>query len=504
MAVQAAHDSGSKAADDTEDPFELNRVAAWVIKHGFSRVALQIPDSLLPQAPKAASRLRKLLPEAVRVFVLGDCSYGSSSVDEVAAAHYGADCLVHVGPSDQQHNGALPVLFVFGRAPLTSEDVAERVASALREVANEEGAPTSLALVCDVELQHAAPAVASSLEAALSSVRSGSAAGNSDVEARVLLSVPAAEATSLEGSCVRFNDWRFGALRTDAWWAAPFGPLAAAAAAIPNPLRLCGRTVQVWRGKTPEPLLETHPLRTLPTRCGIILCSTVSGSPLERRALLRFGGTRFVWRLDPETGEVARLSSTKMLLQRHRFVEEVKRAGVVGLVLAATGSRHQEAVADRLEMLLQRAGRRTYRFVVGRLTPEKLGNFPDVELFVSLASVENFPWHAKEFMVPIASPYEVEVGLGARAWTGDYITDLEELLQDSAPASCTPIDDHEAVQTLGSQGRIVQFGESRTYQVASVAPEVDHTPAPAILEDGLDGVAQRYTYTDIHGTKSEA
>ena len=45
--------------------------------------------------------------------------------------------------------------------------------------------------------------------------------------------------------------------------------------------------------------------------------------------------------------------------------------------------------------------------------------------YVLLSGPEQFMWDVRDFMVPICTPYEMEVALGAREWTGDYITDLE-------------------------------------------------------------------------------
>lgn len=42
-----------------------------------------------------------------------------------------------------------------------------------------------------------------------------------------------------------------------------------------------------------------------------------------------------------------------------------------------------------------------------------------------LSGPEQFMWDVRDFMVPICTPYEMDVALGAREWTGEYITDLE-------------------------------------------------------------------------------
>jgi hypothetical protein len=178
----------------------------------------------------------------------------------------------------------------------------------------------------------------------------------------------------------------------------------------------------------------------------------------------------------------------RLMMQRYFFIELAKSATVVGLVLAATGARHVREVADRLEELLRRAGRRTYRFMVGQCTPEKLGNFPEVELFVSLASPEHFPWDSKDFITPIASPYEIEVALGAREWTGEYITDLEELLNHPVFTGDIPGD---AELPDCNAGKIAAADAAAAAVKWMPAPPLG-VFAPAKVTEGLDGVAACY------------
>ena len=59
---------------------------------------LQFPDFLLGDAGHVAVWLQSRLVGRT-CFIVGDTSYGSCCVDEVAAAHYDADFLVHFGPA---------------------------------------------------------------------------------------------------------------------------------------------------------------------------------------------------------------------------------------------------------------------------------------------------------------------------------------------------------------------------------------------------------------------
>jgi len=73
---------------------------------------------------------------------------------------------------------------------------------------------------------------------------------------------------------------------------------------------------------------------------------------------------------------------------------------------------------------------RFYTFVVGKLNPAKLANFPEIDCYVIVACPENsLQLDVKEFYRPVITPFELEVALNtARTWTGNYITDFRQLL----------------------------------------------------------------------------
>lgn len=459
-----------------QDALDIDRVVAWVQEHKFQRVAVQLPDELLSQACRYISQLQRRLPKR-KLFLLGDSTYGSSSVDEVGAEHYGADCIVHVGSSDQEHAGALPVLFVFSQAAATDDAPTAAVTTAL--IPHFRKTPGVLLLICEVPWQWLLERLSSEIGYALIGVQD------------VLIAEPQQEAlVSRRGVGTQRHDWRFGIASIAAWWSI-VGTLAIAAVSEAEPVRVCGRIVARSVGGPPK--------QELPAEAAILYIGEAD-SGLERRLLLRHGYGHPIWRLSPSSSEVTKITSDALLMKRYRFVELARSAGVFGLLLCATGASYGSPLADRLQLLLRRAGRQAYRFIVGRVTPEKLGNFPDIECFVSLASPDHFPFDTKEFHVPIVSPYELEVALGVREWTGSYVTDLEELL--AAPVPVHSLSEEEGVvQTLGAGARLRQFnvrdpGEPQTSQATkiSVLPDAAAGPwmPPALATSGLHGVAGHY------------
>lgn len=455
---------------DIEDS-SINSVAAWVEQNGFRRVAIQFPDELLIKAPYVVMQLQKALLGR-KIFVVGDSASGSSSVDDVGAEHYGADCIVHVGPSDQQHASSLPVFFILGKSALMDTG-ASVMASALHDHVGKMDITISTLIICEVAFQHAMDKFVSAFQTMLCAPDC------------IFIAEPQQAVSVGNRSSLLWRDWRFGVLPLAAWWAS-LGIVTLAATATPQPLLVCGREVRQVSGRP-------HPNR-LPERCVIVYVGN-SNSALERRLLLRHGQAHPIWRLDPIDNCAMLLSSDPLLMQRYRYVELVKSAAVVGLLVCTSGALYGKAIADRLELLLRSAGRRVYRFVVGVITPEKLGNFQEIECFVSLASPENFPFSMiREHPVPIASPYEVEVALGVREWTGDYITDLEELFNNPPLGELSDMDTL-SVQTLGAQARIRHFSMAGRGSEDAQGPTIVSNPAskpPAQITPGLHGVAASY------------
>lgn len=123
-------------SEDIAETYEILRTVDYVHSNNFRRVALQFPDELL----RASTRVVELLTEGlhqrqpafgvltqkveslgivdkslntdsdiqvgqepsklveeVKFYILADTSYGSCCVDEIAAEHAEADCIIHYG-----------------------------------------------------------------------------------------------------------------------------------------------------------------------------------------------------------------------------------------------------------------------------------------------------------------------------------------------------------------------------------------------------------------------
>ncbi|KAF6811356.1 diphthamide biosynthesis protein 2 [Colletotrichum sojae] len=142
--------------EDLASVYEIARTAREISDKGFTRVALQFPDSMLRDASRVAEALTSALgsPETHKVYILADTSYSACCVDEIAAEHVDAQVVVHYGRSCLSPTSRLPVIYVFTRHVLDLDRVAE---SFRKEFLDKE---KKVVVVADVTYQdHVAPLV---------------------------------------------------------------------------------------------------------------------------------------------------------------------------------------------------------------------------------------------------------------------------------------------------------------------------------------------------------
>lgn len=148
----ASKDSSRTVPDEELSiTYDIDRTLKEIRQARYKRIALQFPDEMLPDAPlvfqllsrgleghatrkhqsNGASNANPDLTESVthlnleneppKLYILGDTSYGSCCVDEVAAEHVDADSVVHYGRSCLSPTARLPVIYVFTHKPLPLE-----------------------------------------------------------------------------------------------------------------------------------------------------------------------------------------------------------------------------------------------------------------------------------------------------------------------------------------------------------------------------------------------
>jgi diphthamide biosynthesis protein 2 len=180
--------------------YEIERTVKEIRDGRWNRIALQFPDHMLVDAPRVYEQLSRGLAKAKkaqigkagatesqqngqatvedlsekletnmgleekrdeedRLFILGDTSYGACCVDEVAAEHVDADCVVHYGRSCLSPPSRLPVIYVFTERPLDLDLTVSTFQSTYPDKSQK------IILMADIPYSHHIPALHTRLEA---------------------------------------------------------------------------------------------------------------------------------------------------------------------------------------------------------------------------------------------------------------------------------------------------------------------------------------------------
>uniref|UniRef100_A0A8C0QHB3 2-(3-amino-3-carboxypropyl)histidine synthase subunit 2 n=1 Tax=Canis lupus familiaris TaxID=9615 RepID=A0A8C0QHB3_CANLF len=362
--------------EDLDRVYELERVAGFVRDLGCQQVALQFPDQLLGDAGAVAARLEGTTGS--KMFILGDTAYGSCCVDVLGAEQAGAQALVHFGPACLSPPARpLPVAFVLGQRPVHLE----LCAKAFEAENPDPKAPVVLL---------SEPACAHALEALATLLRPR--------YLDLLVSSPALPLPA--GSC----------------------------SPEPEPLERFGRRFPLAPG------------RCLEEYGAFYVGGSEASADLDpdlSRLLLGWAPGQPFFTCCPDTGQTDEgVRAGRLRARRHYLVERARDARVVGLLAGTLGvARHREALTH-LRNLTRAAGKRSYVLALGRPTPPKLANFPEVDVFVLLACPLGAlaPQPPGGFFRPILAPCELEAACNP-AWPpsglAPYLTHYADLLPGS-------------------------------------------------------------------------
>ncbi len=111
-----------------------------------------------------------------------------------------------------------------------------------------------------------------------------------------------------------------------------------------------------------------------------------------------------------------------------------------GIVVGTLGDRGYLQAARHVHKLAQAAGKKTYRLLMGRPSPAKLANFPEVEVFVMVADAPGLVLDdSKDYYAPVITPWEALLAFDDDLeWTGEYRLGFQCLLVSPPPPPPPP------------------------------------------------------------------
>ncbi|KAF9165623.1 Diphthamide biosynthesis protein 2 [Actinomortierella ambigua] len=418
------------------DIYEIDRTVRLIKDRGYKRIALQFPDDLLRDSGLVAQLIRD--ETGGGVYILADTSYGSCCVDEVAAQHIAADAIIHYGRSCQSPTSRLPVIYVFGKQPIDVLDCAKSFDGIFQENKNQ-----GVILMYDVVYAHCID----ELHKTLTEVMNYTNVVKSRVETESNLSLVLSENTnracrsgarsccaeSTESTEVDNSTCNIGGQSCSSGGSC--GSNSQAETATQGHANGCaddsslttqgqkehrrrfGRVYDLPEGANIEDYSLFYVGDESPTLSNIIIthskCQTYSYNPVTKCGRL-------------ESAQVNRA-----LMRRYFLVQKAKDADIIGIAVGTLGVSSYTTMIKHLKALIESKGKKAYTFVMGKLNVPKMANFMEIDCFVYVACAENSLIDSKEFYRPIVTPYELELALSkSREWTGDYITDFQQLLPD--------------------------------------------------------------------------
>ncbi|KAF7706174.1 hypothetical protein HF521_019428 [Silurus meridionalis] len=344
-------DSGSRH-EDIRELYQISETCAFITSNNYKKVALQFPDELLVDCVAVSAALEK--ETNAKTYILGDTTYGSCCVDEVAAEHVGADCIVHYGRSCLSPSRRLPLMYVFGKRPINVQECA----AAFRELYPDQ--ESHVIILYDVTYSHAIDDLQRLL---------------GDTYPNVVFSVLRAD-HSHGHACEPFKVRTNSDCQDDTF------------------VHKFGRRFTL-----------TNFMMTWNR------CSFCSFNP------------------DTSTGRAESININKALMKRYYAIERAKDASVVGILVGTLGVANYLNIIEQLKESIRKVGKKSYMFAMGKINVPKLANFLEIDVYVLVACPENSLLDSGEFYRPVVTPFEMETACNKhREWSGEYITDFQDLL----------------------------------------------------------------------------
>ncbi|XP_024521771.1 2-(3-amino-3-carboxypropyl)histidine synthase subunit 2 [Selaginella moellendorffii] len=356
------------------DRYEVASTAAHIQQHGFSRVGLQFPDNLLADSVAVTSALQSACGSGVRFFIMADTTFGSCCVDEVAAAHVNADCVVHYGPACLSPVTNLPAYFVFLRTPLDINTCGEVVADL---VAKDE----RLLVLYDLEYAHAIPELRETVRQ--------EAPENSGLTFAEIIGRELNPCKCDEEPILDTDEHSIGGLK--------------------------------WKGSTPTKILWIG-----------------KEGPALTNVMLTYNSAATVRYDPASGEQTSMSSQSSTLWRRYYLIERAKDANIVGIVVGTLGVAGYKQAIQNVKQMVKSAGKKSYTLAVGKPNPAKLANFPECDVFVLIACPQTALVDNKEFFAPLLTTFEAQLAfVRGKQWTGSYSLDFRDVQLPADPQDST-------------------------------------------------------------------
>ncbi|PRP89720.1 hypothetical protein PROFUN_00062 [Planoprotostelium fungivorum] len=402
--------NGKADAPSFDEFYDISGTLACINQHSFERVALQFPDEMLGDAYEVS----RLLSEGSKssVFILGDTSYGSCCVDEVAGGHLNAQLIVHYGRSCLSRTSRIPVYYVFGRASIDTEDITQQ----MRDRFSDDNVTVFYDLLYEYAVEKMKERLSDRENIRWTRVKRGLCQPENG-QPSTTSQIASQETCGKEGCCQSDAPRQAPTVNHDNRPDGLFGRTIDEDIDWYNAEAQDGRKI-LWIGQ--EGVTLNNIIMSL-NRSKIY-----SYSPITRQ--LREEG----------------VTVNRSLMKRYNLIQQVMDAQSVGIVVGTLGVGGYLKVIDQLKRWIRAADKKLYTFIVGKLNIAKMANFAEIDVFVLVACPENSLVDSRDFYKPIVTPFEVQIALQrGKEWSGKYVTDFSQVLRDAREETPSRDDDED-------------------------------------------------------------
>lgn len=439
--------------------FQVEETCAFIREMKASRVALQFPDSLLP----FASELSRMISfgSQCKCYILGDTSFGSCCVDEVAGEHAEVECIIKYGESCCSPTRRVPVRYVFGKSKLDTEKLVQALLNteAFAEKKTEETKSINIVVLYEqwyeyavkeiqqliqsqkqrqpdninnyivatvqLERRNYSPSQRKNVNSSGCSQSSCCQSSSTSTSACCQSSSNSDNLSSETTSCCQVSDdidaccnnstsccsnqsntqSVISSISTSATSATSLSTLLQSLS-LSSSSSTKDQTTYAINGYT----------FTLPSSISISDCCIVWIGESDRVGLtnimLNYNNSTF-YTFNPNTNQLLynNRSVNRILSRRFFLMEKVKNAEIIGIIVGTLAVENYLDVIRHVKKLIHSVGKKSYLFLIGKINDPKLCNFSEIDMYVMIACPYGVMTDTTGYFKEVVTPYELELAL---------------------------------------------------------------------------------------------
>jgi diphthamide biosynthesis protein 2 len=128
-------------------------------------------------------------------------------------------------------------------------------------------------------------------------------------------------------------------------------------------------------------------------------------------------------------------STAAALRRRYATLTSLTTVPIWGILINTLSVKNYLHIVEHVKERIDKAGKKSYMFVVGKLNAAKVANFSEIGGWVVIGCWESSLVDSKDFWKPVITPFELELALkddADRVWTGAWQSDFQAVLDQPA------------------------------------------------------------------------